>query len=116
MWQRKQTLLLLIAVILGMVFFIAWPLFIIQMLSSAISLIAVYLYRHRTVQASVCLAAVCVNLAWYVCLAVMVNNGSLPDELPLTVCLPLIAAILCFLARKAIIADEKLVRSVDRIR
>ena len=116
MWQRKQTVFLLIAVVLGMVYFMAWPLFVMQILASAISLIAVFLYRSRPVQASLCLAAVLVNLAWYVVLAVLIEGGSLPEQLPMTACLPIIAAIFCFLARRGILADEKLVRSVDRLR
>mgnify|MGYP002624303178 CR=1 FL=1 len=116
MWQRKQTVFLLLAVILGMVYFVAWPLFILQMMSSAVSLIAIFLYKRRPLQASLCLAAIVVNLAWYVTLAVLIQNGSQSEQLPLTACLPIIAAILCFLARRGVIADEKLVRSMDRIR
>jgi len=116
MWQRKQTVFLLLAVIVGMVYFMAWPLFVIQMLASADSLIAIFFYRDRPKQALLCLSAIMINLAWYVCLAVLIHNGMLSEELPLTACLPLVAAILCFLARKGVLADEKLVRSADRIR
>ena len=116
MWQRKQTVFLLLAVIVGMVYFMSWPLFLIQMMASAVSLISIFLFKTRPVQARLCLAAVLVNLAWYIALAVQVQQGSLPESLPLTACLPLVAAILCFMARRAVIADEKLVRSADRIR
>ena len=116
MIQRKQTVFLLIAVILGMVHFQAWALFGIQMLASAISLIAIFLYKRRPLQATLCLAAILVNIVWYIVLAVLIQQGLLSESLPLTASLPIIAAILCLLARRGVIADEKLVRAADRLR
>jgi len=116
MIQRKQSIYLLVAVILGMVFFMAWPLFIIQMLASALSLYSIFIYKHRPRQAALCLVCVLLNLAWYVALAVLIQQGQLSQNLPWTACLPIIAAILCFMARRAILADEKMVRAADRIR
>ena len=101
---------------MGLVFFIAWPLFIIQLLASALSLCTIFLYKNRPRQASLCLVGIFMNLAWYIVLAVMIQQGHLSEQLPWEACLPIIAAILCFMARKAIIADEKLVRAADRIR
>ena len=116
MIQRKQTVFLLIAVILGMVHFQAWVLFGIQMLASAISLITIFLYKRRPLQATLCLAAILVNIVWYIVLAVLIQQGLLSESLPLTASLPIIAAILCLLARRGVIADEKLVRAADRLR
>lgn len=116
MIQRKQTIFLLIAVILGMVFFMDWILFGIQMLASALSLYTIFIYKHRPRQANLCMGAVLVNLVWYIVLAVQIDRGQLSENIPWTACLPLISAILCFMARRAIIADEKLVRAADRIR
>ena len=47
MIQRKQTIFLLVAVILGMVHFMAWPLFVIQMLASALCVYAIFLYKDK---------------------------------------------------------------------
>lgn len=116
MIQRKQTIFLLLAAILGLVHMMAWPLFIIQIVASAICIYAIFLYKRRKRQATWCLCAIIVNLAWYVCLAVMIQQGQLPEVLPCVACLPLISAILCFLARKGVIDDEKLVRAADRLR
>ena len=116
MIQRKQSIFLLVAVILGMVFFMAWALFVIQLFASAVSLYTIFLYKHRMRQAAFCLVSIFANLAWYVVLAVLIQQGHLSENIPWTACLPIIAAILCFMARKAIIADEKLVRAADRIR
>lgn len=115
MIQRKQTLFLLIAVILGMVHFQSWVLFGMQILASAISLIAIFLFKRRPMQANLCLAAILVNLAWYVALAVTMQQGA-AESLPITVCMPIIAAILCLLARRGVMADEKLVKAADRLR
>ena len=116
MIQRIQTLYLLVAVILGMVFFLAWPLFVVQILASAISLYTIFLFKRRKVQANLCLCSIFVCLVWYIVLAVLIHQGKLAEQLPLTAALPLVAAILCFMARRAILADEKLVRAADRIR
>ena len=116
MIQRKQTVFLLIAVILGMVHLQAWSLFAVQMLASAISLIAIFLFKRRPLQATLSLVAIVVNIAWYVVLAVLIQQGKLAETLPLTASLPIIAAIFCLLARRGIIADEKLVRAADRLR
>ena len=116
MIQRKQTLFLLVAVILGMVHFQAWPLFVIQIFASAIALYAIFLYKNRKRQAILCLVSIVANFAWYIVLAALIQQGKVAEQLPITACFPIIAAILCFLARRGIIADEKLVRSADRIR
>ena len=116
MIQRKQTVFLLIVVILGMVHFLSWPLFIVQMLTSAVSLCTIFLYKRRPLQASLCLVALLASLVWYIVLAVLIQQGRLPAELPLTAALPLVGGILCFMARRAILADERLVRAADRIR
>ena len=99
-----------------MVHFQAWSLFAVQMLASAVSLIAIFLFKRRPLQATLCLAAILVNFAWYIVLAVLIQQGLKAEALPLTASLPIIAAIFCLLARRGIIADEKLVRAADRLR
>ncbi len=116
MIQRKQTVFLLIAFILGVVHFQGWVLFAIQIVACVLSAYSIFLYKNRKRQASFCLVCVFVNLAWYIALAVLIQQGKFPEQLPIEACLPLIAAIFCFLARKGVLADEKLVRAADRIR
>ena len=116
MIQRKQTLFLLVAVVLGLIHLLAWPLFVIQLLASALSLYTIFLYKRRPLQAKLCLCSVFINIIWYIALAVMIQSGEVSEDLPYTVCLPIIAAILCFLAYRGVIADERLVRAADRIR
>ncbi len=116
MIQRKQTIFLLIAFILGVVHFEGWILFSIQLVATILSCYTIFLYKNRKRQATFCLLCVFVNLVWYVALAVLIHQGKLPEQLPIEACLPLIAAIFCFMARKGVQADEKLVRAADRIR
>jgi len=116
MIQRKQTIFLLIAIILGIVHFQGWLLFVIQLLASALCLYTIFLFKKRKLQATLCLVGVFVNFAWYIALAVLIHQGKYPEQLPMTCCLPLISAILCFMARRGVLADEKLVKAADRIR
>jgi len=116
MWQRKQTVFLLVAVILGLVHLQHGLLFAVQFVASAIALTTVFLYHRRPLQMTLCMAAVLVNLAWYVLLAVLIHRGILSDVLPMTASLPLISAIMCFLARRGVQADERKVREADRLR
>jgi len=116
MIQRKQTLFLLVAAILGLVFWLSWPLFVIQAFASALSLYTIFIYKKRPLQAKLCLVTILIHFAWYIALAALIHQGKADQNLPIVACFPLIAAILCFMARKAILADERLVRAADRIR
>ena len=122
MWQRKQTVFLLLAVILGVVTlstrFYSWAMFIILLLASSIDLLTIFIYKQRMRQAALLLGSLCVYIAWYVALIVY-SKQTAPDaafHLSWETVLPMVAAILTLMARKAIIADEKLVRAADRIR
>lgn len=146
MIQRKQTIFLLIAFVLtvicmcsqvgslvgdmskidlynlwmingeGQRSFASWPLFVILMLGALLSLITIFLYMKRKLQALLCVFHMLLMVLWYVVLAVLPQSqgGSLSLEWPAV--LPALAIILGFMARKGILADEKLVRSLDRIR
>lgn len=116
MIQRKQTLFLLLACILVLLFNLHWVLFAIQTLSVVLGLVTVFLYKKRPLQATFALICVLVNLAWYIAMVVLIQQGKQSEQMPITACFPLIAAILCFMARKAILSDERLVRAADRIR
>lgn len=146
MIQRKQTLFLLVAFIMtvacmcfqigslvsendslmlynlwivsesGTRSFAAWYLFALLLLSSLVSLCTIFLYKKRKTQALYCLLDMLLLVVWYIMLAVLPQmvGGSLVLEWPAV--LPAVAVICCFMARKGVLADEKLVRSLDRIR
>ena len=148
MIQRKQTLFLIIAVILTIVCmstqvaalyndsgiefarlynlwltdgqgnnsFLSVPLFICLLISSVTSIITIFLYMKRKLQATLCLVNIIVLVAWYIFLAVLPQQTGGTMNLRLSAALPACSIILLFMARKGILADEKLVRSLDRIR
>lgn len=112
MIQRKQTVFLLLAVVLALVCVIVDPTWL-DALQGAVAAVAgytIFLFKTRMRQAAFCLVAILLVLAWYVGLAVLQCQPGTLDALPMC------EAILIFLARKGIISDEKLVRAADRIR
>ena len=112
MIQRKQTIFLLLACILALVCFfmrLEW-IDALQVVSAVLSAFTIFQYRRRIQQARWCLLGILVIFAWYIALAVIeCRVGTIEG-------LPMVNAILLFLARKGILDDEKLVRSADRIR
>lgn len=153
MIQRKQTVFLLIAVILTIVSlclplgsftagngigngtatmynlwittsaggysYQAWVLFAIMLITCPISLFAIFMYHNRIVQSRFCVFNILLTLGWYIVFIVFVLNlepkfGQF--HISFTAVFPAVSMILYFLARKAIMADEALVRAADRIR
>jgi hypothetical protein len=112
MIQRKQTVFLLLAAILAIACLVVrWQwIDILQGLSAALSVYTIFLYKKRLVQARFCLFGIVLVFVWYILLAVYQSYVTTIDALPL------VDAILIFLARKGILDDEKLVRAADRIR
>ncbi len=120
MIQRKQTIYLLLAFIAFAVcaicdqtvaFCCGW--------SAALSLFTlgnVFLYKNRKRQSLLCVVFMALAVIYYVALAVFNHGagGSLVLTWPMA--LPAVAIVLLFLAYKGIQHDEKLVRSLDRIR
>jgi hypothetical protein len=92
------------------------PLFVCLLLSSVTSLVSIFLYTKRKVQALMCLANMVLLLCWYVLLAVLPQSTGGMIHLLWPVVLPAVSIVFIFLARKGVLADEKLVRSLDRIR
>lgn len=93
-----------------------WPMLGALILSATLSIVTIFMYTKRKLQASLCLVNMLVLVIWGVLLAVMptMNGGNLLLSWP--VVLPMAAIVFLVLARKGIMADEKLVRSLDRIR
>ena len=112
MIQRKQTIFLLLAVVLAVVCVVIDPTWLdtLQAAVAAVAGYTIFIFKQRMRQAVFCLVAILLVFAWYIGLAVLQGQPQTLDALPLC------EAILIFLARKGIIADEKLVRAADRIR
>ena len=120
MIQRKQTVFLLLAFIALLlcglfeqtfVFLCGW----VCGLSLA-TLADVFLFKNRKRQNLLCVVLMALTLVYYVVLAVI--NHRQGGQLTLTwpMALPAVAIVLLFMAHKGIVHDEKLVRSLDRIR
>jgi membrane associated rhomboid family serine protease len=112
MIQRKQTVFLLLACIVALVCLfmrLQW-LDALQAVSAVLSAYTIFQFRRRILQARLCLAGLFVIFAWYIGLAVLEGRVGTVEGLPM------VNAILIFLARKGILDDEKLVRAADRIR
>ncbi len=96
-----------------------WPLFALLVVTIPLEAFAVFSYRRRPLQAKLCSWSIVFCLAWYVYYAFALHAAA-GDEyafhLQFAACLPLVAVIALFLARRGVIHDEKLVRSADRIR
>jgi len=123
MWQRKQTVFLLLTVILGVLalsmHFYSWVMFGILLFASSLNLYTIFIYKRRIRQALLCMVSVFAYVAWYIALVVY-SKQIAPDashfQLLWTDALPAVCVVLTFMARKSILADEKLVRAADRIR
>ena len=153
MWQRKQTLFLVAAIVmtviclcmqigsfkaaglqvgrvynlwftdpLGHRHFDTWPLMAILLPTAALGTYTIFIFHNRKVQALFCALNALLITGWYVCfffffLTIGDKTWGTVDFKPLwPAVLPAIALIFYLMARHAIKADEKLVRSMDRIR
>ena len=107
---------------LGNHHFDVWPLFAILLPTAAIGTYTIFIYHNRKMQALFCALNALLIVGWYVCFFVvsqMVGDkswGAVDFRPSWPAVLPAVALIFYLMARQAIRADEKLVRSLDRIR
>lgn len=96
--------------------FTSSPLFVILLLTCPLTLCAIFKYHHRLFQARLCVANMVLIVAWYAYYAFLCLTSMAVVKPHISSILPIVAAILYFVARHAILADEKLVRAADRVR
>jgi uncharacterized protein YhhL (DUF1145 family) len=118
MIQRRQSLLV-VACVLAVVCVClrqTW-LDVLQVVSAALSAYTFFLFVRnqvqdttRRLQSSLCLANIFLILVWYVGLAVTQGQPTTVDAIPM------VEAILVFLARQGILGDEKKIRATERLR
>lgn len=119
MWQRIQTLYLLIAsgLLVAMYFQPYGTGFIILFsIALAAQLLAVVALKSRTLQMRLSNLAALLLLGLQVWMAVSYFTADPRPALSFTAIFPIVAAILDFLAARAILKDELLVRSASRLR
>ncbi|MGM9705497.1 MAG: DUF4293 domain-containing protein [Prevotella sp.] len=94
-------------------------LFLVLLVSCPLNLTAIMSFKNRIYQSRLCLMNIFLQIAWYVVYVISVKLAGHSDatyHVAVASCFPLISLILYIMARKAILADEKLVRAADRIR
>jgi hypothetical protein len=123
MIQRKQSVFLLLAVILGVLIIVnypMWPLFLLALVASSLSFFTIFKYKRRPLQARLSILAAILFVLWYPAVMLvnkfMMSTGLQYDIVNVWGALPAVSAILCLMARKGIMDDERLVRAADRIR
>lgn len=119
MWQRIQTLYLLIASgLLVAMYFQPYGTWFIVLFSLALAcqLLAIVALKSRTLQMRLSNLAglLLVGLQTWMCIVYFTADPR--PSLSFTAIFPIIAAILDFLAARAILRDELLVRSASRLR
>ena len=151
MWQRKQTVFMVLAIAftiaclclplgyfepkgmgLNADLFNLWikqpeggvsmapsVLFAIQVLTASIGVWAIVGFRNRPRQAKLCAINMLLLIVWYALAAFYALHVGFRDytfHTNIAICFPLVAIILYWMARRGVLADEKLVRAADRIR
>ena len=104
-------------------FMTTFPLLLLNILVAALSLASIFLYKNRVSQAkivrlAILLDIVLIALIFFVYAKIIETNLlASPDYLDEAgIYFPLISLIFLILANRSILKDEKLVRSVDRLR
>ncbi len=100
---------------------VTWPLFVVEMLVAAISLITIFKFKKLRLQKTLCAICIIMALALIVSLAIMAYNitmiqGYSGMRFYMANCLPLLCVILYAMAMHGISKDQKVLRSYDRIR
>lgn len=103
----------------GSLDFTICPMFIILVTAAAITLLNIFAYRNRSLQAKLCLVSAFMEVAWYV-VGIVYNQNLCPEDCTFVPhwsdSFPFVSLILLLMSRRAILADERLVRAADRIR
>ena len=119
MWQRIQTLYLLIAsALLGLMYFDQFrtAYIVLSSIALALQLLALLTYKLRALQLRLSTLAALILIGLQIWMAVDFFTDSPRPEMHLSQIFPIVAAILDGLALRGILADEFLVRSASRLR
>ena len=103
----------------GSVNYAPWALFAILMVVAIVALVTIFLYKKRMLQIRLTIFSTILLIGYYATLVTfifMLKEESMTFSLSWTVCLPLVAIILNWLAIRAIGKDEVLVKAYDRLR
>lgn len=123
MIQTKQSVFLALAVVLGVVYMFlqdySWVLTALLAVPTVINVWAIFAFKRRMFQATLCLVSILFYLVWYVALIVYSKQVA-PDAADFQLegidAFPAVCLVLTFMARRAIIGLEKWLKQMDRIR
>ena len=127
MWQRIQTLYLLVATgLVASLFFCTkagdvpyteyWPYLVLLIVTAFLQVMATTTWKHRIFQMRTAVLSAIILIAFQGWLVYdFIASGNDP-AFKITAVFPIVAAILDFLAARNILADEMMVRSADRLR
>lgn len=99
--------------------FTSAPLFCLLALATMLSLVNIFLYKNRRRQIRCCTATMTLLLLWNltaIAFTYLFGYEGHTFHFLWGAFMPAVAFLFCFLARRAIQADERLVRAADRIR
>ena len=127
MWQRVQTLYLLLAtgLVVALLFSTKagdipyteyWPYAVLIILTSFLQVMALTTYKHRIFQMRTASLSAIILLGLQIWLIVDFIKTHNDPMFHVTAIFPVVATILDFLAARSILADELLVRSASRLR
>ena len=95
------------------------PLALVLFVAMDMAVYNIFLFKNRMVQSKICLFNILLIIGWYAVLALytfVLNDGMGTFKPGFAIILAAVSLILYVMARKAILADEALVRAADRIR
>lgn len=96
------------------------PLFLLLAVETVTALVTIFLYKNRKRQMKLCTLCLWLTVLWYCVYAGMMffvlHGDAENSRLAFGAVLPLVSAVLVFMARNGIKADEALVRASERLR
>lgn len=97
-----------------------WALFALMLLTTTLSFICIFLFKNRILQMRLCTFGILLQVGWYLVYGVfaflLTNTFEATFRVHWAASLPFAAIVLLTLAWRSILKDEKLVRSLDRLR
>ena len=95
-----------------------WALFVILLVSAALALFTIFLFKKRMLQIRLTVFSTILLIGYYITLGVFIYmlKGDAHFRVALGACLPFIAIVLNWLSIRAIGKDETLVKAYERLR
>lgn len=91
----------------------------VLVLSCVINVFTIFRFKNRVQQSRLCVTNIVLMVVWYAAYALIFKlsiDGADSQSVDFAAILPAVSLVLYSMARHSILADERLVRSADRIR